>query len=283
MSRFIKFIKSYPEIAGPLIAGFFQTSVIGAAMFQSNKIQETGLKIQETSLELQDKIENNGKSFRQDVHDYNKTRFLIETFDKLETTLISVLYGKEHRDVSDGMALILSKYDQEEFRFSKDDERIEGDKSDLLLLQRKQIANNWFAKYKDSAKANTSLDQKRQDSEYQINMYRSLTRDNFIRIHGLLWKYAKFQKVDKRVIESQGFNISEILSAGQAKELLHRYYRFVRYVKPIDERMGYTANDGEIYEYEKFKNTVTSCFADEYDVADIEKTYKNLGFSELEK
>jgi transcription termination factor NusB len=54
-------------------------------------------------------------------------------------------------------------------------------------------------------------------------------------------------------------------------------------VKPIDEKMGYTKNDGEIYKHNEFKDLLKSCFRDNKKLQnEIEATYKNLSFDMLD-
>lgn len=294
MSRFANFMKfmSNNRPSDTIIGAMFQTTIIGYAMIQANDNQKNSTDLQKkihdesTNLQrqihddnanLQMKIHDDNANLQMKIHNYNRARFIIDSFNELRSDLRNKLYGSEHRNVSDGIAQILSKYDQEEFRNSS---KII-DKDELSLSERRGVAEKWYKKYLDFAKENNSMDQKRKHSEYQVNMYRSEARDSFINIHGILETYVELTNTEEDVVNEQGFKLGRILSVGQAKEFLQRYYRFVRYVKPIDEKMGYTNNDGEIYKHDEFKDLLKKCFKESNLQEELEITYKNLGFELL--
>lgn len=206
-----------------------------------------------------------------DKHNYTRAKSSFDHIILIKKSLTKILYGSEHRHVSDGMAQVMSLYDQ---RILETNEiSLIHDISDKIL---RNVADEWNSKYKEVSSKNISIEKKKRNNIYQINIFRSMARDNFIRIYSTFESYSECIAQDKYIIEEQNFKIPELISGGQSRELLNRYNRFVRYIGPIDVAMGYTRNDGEIYNHREFMEKLKSCLHNESDKKALEERYDKL-------
>jgi hypothetical protein len=170
-----------------------------------------------------------------------------QNINRLDTRLVeyrkefnNVLFGKGHQVTSESMSFLISVFDNV---------------SDTTYLAKFKKAKHWFENdFKTIQEMKNSFHDRQNDHSYQINSCRLHARNNFGTIVGLLqhyhMTYNDLKKLNPTIPELS------LLSVGQANEVLERYIRFVKNVKPFDDAMGYLESDGEIYKTESFETAV---------------------------
>ncbi|KAI3661978.1 hypothetical protein MP638_006019 [Amoeboaphelidium occidentale] len=171
--------------------------------------------------------------------------------------LRQILYGQDHKAVSNCAALLIARISDPVD--SNSDHRSRQEDSEQNYRSRCAKAEDWYKKYKSERYGirDMSLEQQEGNATFQVNMCRSLLRDNFIRMASLMESYAtSLNELNELRQPTDQKTEPEMISGSDANEIFNRYQRFHCYVKPFDDVMGYLQNDGLIYDQDRFKKTI---------------------------
>lgn len=211
----------------------------------------------------QEEIKIKNHNFFQSEYDYNRTKSVIDDLNVSKCSLYTISNDKK---VFDAWDTFFEKYLQSGHNIYEDD---------LNHSQIMEIAKKWYKKYQIID--NMSLDEKRNNSDYQIVISGIILRANFIKILDVLerykWERSKGEKIISEYNTKYGknFKVSEFLSLYQAERLLNRYHRFIKIIKPFDDVSGF-GND-TVYEHQYFFEALSDCFTDENDKNVLKKQY----------
>lgn len=218
------------EKLGPILTGVgtVATALATLGIFSVEKARK----------EYEAKLSNDRLQWDKKKDRLDRLQYSIIKMESSKKELKDILYGSKHPQISACMAMFLSRFEEH------DDPNV-----------REKKARIWYEKeYLVTHKKDLSLEDQDANRVLEINKCRSLARDNFIQIAGLMEEYHV------SYVKAKDFGFKEdvdLLKSGDANEIWTRYNRFWNTVQYFDKVMGYLKGDGAIYKKEDFKNGLT--------------------------
>lgn len=180
--------------------------------------------VEKARKEYGEKLSNDRLQWTKNKDRLDRLQYSIIKMERAKKELKDILYGSKHPPISACMAMFLSRFEEH------DDPNVREAKARIWYKKEYLVTN------------------------LQINKCRSLARDNFIQIAGLMEEYHV------SYVKAKEFGFKEdvdLLKSGDANEIWIRYNRFWNTVQYFDKVMGYLKGDGAIYKKEDFKNGLT--------------------------